>query len=78
MPKFAFSIIKEPRTGYQSHNPGSSEHCFSCLHFRREESGCDGPKMKELSERPRLPNGDVKVHAVAYCKFFQPIKKSQD
>jgi hypothetical protein len=74
MPKFQFSIIKEPKTGYQSHHPGSSEHCFNCEHFKREESGCDGPKMKELSERPRLPNGDVKVHAVAYCKFWEPTE----
>ncbi len=70
MAKFAFSIIKEANTGYQSHHPGSSEHCFNCLKFNRKESGCTGEKMKELSTRPRLPNGDVKVHPVAYCKFW--------
>ena len=75
MPKFAFSIIKEPKTGYQSHNPGSSKHCFNCSKFDREESGCTGEKMKELSTRPKLPNGDVKVHPVAYCKFWEGIKK---
>jgi hypothetical protein len=73
--KFQFSIIKEPKTGYQSHHPGSSEHCFNCEHFKREESGCDGPKMKELSKRPKLPNGDVKVHPVAYCKFWEAKEK---
>jgi hypothetical protein len=75
MPKFAFSIIKEPKTGYQSHHPGSSEHCFNCEHFVKSESGCNGPKMKELSKQPRLPNGDVKVHAVAYCKFWESKEK---
>ncbi len=75
MAKFAFSIIKEPKTGYQSHHPGSSEHCFNCEHFVREESGCNGPKMKEFSERPRLPNGDVKVHAVAYCRWWEAKEK---
>jgi len=54
-----------------SHHPGSSEHCFNCIAFRKDESGCAGPKMKELSERPRLPNGDVKVHAVSYCNFWK-------
>ncbi|MGA2886402.1 MAG: hypothetical protein ABSE80_14870, partial [Halobacteriota archaeon] len=75
MAKMVFSIIKEPRTGYMSHHPGSSEHCFNCTAFRKEESGCAGEKMKELSKLPRLPNGDVKVHPVAYCNFFSPIKK---
>ena len=71
MGKFAFSILKEPKTGYQSHHPGSSEHCFNCAHFVKAENGCNGPKMKELSKLPRLENGDVKVHAVAYCKFWE-------
>jgi hypothetical protein len=71
MGKFAFSILKEPKTGYQSHHPGSSEHCFNCEHFVKAENGCNGPKMKELSKLPRLENGDVKVHAVAYCKFWE-------
>ena len=71
MAKSAFSIIKEAKTGYQSHHPGSSEHCFNCSEFNKEESGCTGEKMKELSQRPRLENGDVKVHAVAYCKFWK-------
>lgn len=71
MAKFAFSIIKEPRTGYQSHAPGTKEHCFNCEHFVKSESGCNGPKMKELSQRPRLENGDVKVHAVATCRFWE-------
>ncbi len=71
MPKFAFSIIKEPKTGYKSHNPGEKKHCFNCEHFVKSESGCDGPKMKELSKLPRLANGDVKVHAVAVCDFWE-------
>jgi hypothetical protein len=71
MAKTIFSIIKEPKTGYMSHHPGSSEHCFNCINFVKEENGCKGPKMKELSERPKLPNGDVKVHPVAYCRFWE-------
>jgi hypothetical protein len=63
-------LTPEPKTGYVPHKPGS-EHCFSCEHFKREESGCDGPKMKQLSERPKLTNGDVKVHAVAWCRFWE-------
>jgi len=31
----------------------------------------DGPKMKELSKHPKLKNGDVKVHAVGLCKFWE-------
>jgi hypothetical protein len=71
MGKFAFSILKEPKTSYMSHKPGSSEHCFNCHHFVKAESGCNGPKMRELSERPKLPNGDVKVHSVSWCKFWE-------
>ena len=74
MAKFAFSIIKEPKTGYQSHNPGGSKHCFNCDEFRKVESGCAGKHMKELSKRPKLPNGDVKVHPVALCKFWEAEK----
>jgi hypothetical protein len=69
--KVIFSLIKEPKTSYMSHKPGSNEHCFSCEYFRKEESGCTGPKMKELSEQPRLPNGDVKVHPVSWCRFWE-------
>lgn len=64
----------EPKTGYVNHKTGP-EHCFSCKHFIKSENkgegGCNGPKMKELSKRPRLPNGDVKVHPVAWCKFWE-------
>jgi hypothetical protein len=74
MAKAAFSIIKEPKTGYQSHNPGSNKHCFNCKYFVKSENGCKGPHMKELSERPKLPNGDVKVHPVAVCKFWESEK----
>ena len=69
--KVAFSIIKEPKTGYQSHHPGSSEHCFNCEYFVKDESGCKGPNMMKLSERPKLSNGHVKVHPVAYCRFWE-------
>ena len=54
-----------------------SDHCFSCEHFNRGESGCDGPKMRELSKRPKLPNGDVKVHALGWCKFYDEGKPKE-
>ena len=63
-------ITPEPKTGYVPHKPGS-EHCFSCEHFVKSESGCNGPKMKELSQQPKLENGDVKAHAVAWCRFWE-------
>lgn len=71
MAKYKFSITKEPLTGYRTHHPGSSEHCFNCVQFVKEESGCKGPKMMELSKLPRLANGHVEVHPVAYCNFWK-------
>jgi hypothetical protein len=71
---FSHAPKPEPKTGYVNRKVGS-EHCFSCEHFvkseNKGESGCNGPKMKALSTRPRLPNGDVKVHPVAWCKFWE-------
>jgi hypothetical protein len=62
---------KEPKTGYVDRKVGGSEHCFNCEHFIKSTSGCNGPKMKELSKQPKLPNGDVKVHAVGLCNFWE-------
>ena len=64
----------EPKTGYHIPSWESLKHCANCEHFKRKESGCDGPKMKELSQRPRLNNGDVKVTANAVCKFWEARK----
>lgn len=63
----------EPKTGYVDRKVGGREHCFNCHHFKKEESGCDGPKMKELSKQPKLKNGDVKVHAVGLCNFWEEM-----
>lgn len=62
---------KEPKTDYVDYKVGGSEHCFNCKHFEKEKSECNGPKMKELSERPRAADGDVKVHPVGLCKFWK-------
>ena len=72
MGKFvSISLKKEPKTDYVDYKPGGSKHCFNCSKFNKKASGCTGEKMKELSRRPRLPNGDVKVHPVGLCKFWK-------
>jgi hypothetical protein len=70
MAKFSHAILSEPKTGYVSRKAGA-EHCANCEHFVEAESGCNGPKMKELSERPRLNDGNVKVSPTAWCKFWE-------
>ena len=72
MAKFVqITLKKEPKTDYVDYKPGGSKHCFNCEHFDKTNNSCDGPKMKELSQRPRLANGDVKVHPVGLCKFWE-------
>jgi hypothetical protein len=61
----------EPRTGYTLGHTGP-ERCSNCIHFEKTQSECNGPKMKELSMRPRGKDGDVKVSAAGYCKFWSP------
>jgi hypothetical protein len=61
----------EPRTGYTLGHTGP-ERCSNCTHFEKTQSECNGPKMKELSMRPRGKDGDVKVSAAGYCKFWSP------
>ena len=71
MPKFVqVTLKKEPKTDYVDYKPGGPKHCFNCEHFDKTKNSCDGPKMKELSQRPRFANGDVKVHPVGLCKFW--------
>lgn len=69
------SLKKEPRTDYVDYKPGGPKHCFNCAMYVREENGCKGPKMMELSERPTLPNGHVKVHPVGLCRFWVAKEK---
>jgi len=63
-------VVSEPKTGYVSEKSGS-DHCKNCEHFVESESGCNGPKMKKLSEQPRLPDGNVKVVPEGWCKFWE-------
>jgi hypothetical protein len=65
-------MTTEPKTGYRIPPIGDEKHCSNCEHFVRREGGCNGPKMKALSQRPRFENGDVKVSLVAVCKFWEP------
>lgn len=67
----SITLKKEPKTDYVDYKPGGSKHCFNCEHFIKESNSCDGPKMKELSQRPKLSNGNVKVHPVGLCKFWE-------
>lgn len=69
--KFVHITKPEAKTDYVPRKVGGREHCFNCEHFVESTDGCNGPKMKELSKQPRLPNGDVKVHPVALCKFWE-------
>jgi hypothetical protein len=62
---------KEPKTNYVDYKVGGSKHCFNCGYFNRETSSCSGPHMEELSKRTKLPNGEVKVHPVGLCKFWE-------
>lgn len=71
MGKFIHIAKGEPKTGYVDRKVGGNEHCFNCEHFVKSENGCNGPKMKELSKQPRLTDGNVEVHPVAYCKFWE-------
>jgi hypothetical protein len=64
--------MAEDKTGYRIPPIDDAKHCSNCEHFVRRESGCNGPKMKELSDRPRFENGDVKVSLIAVCKFWEP------
>lgn len=60
-------------TGYTTGKNGD-EHCSNCEHFVTP-NGCNGPKMKKLSERPRLPGGNVKVAPQGWCKFWEAEEK---
>ena len=44
--------------------------CSNCEHFVSHEDGCSGNSMKELSNLPRLKDGNVHVKPAAWCKFY--------
>lgn len=73
MGKFVHIAPSEPKTDYISRKSGD-EHCHNCEHFIASESGCNGPKMKSLSQRPRLSDGNVKVSPEGWCKFWEATK----
>lgn len=74
MGKFVHIAPSEPKTDYVSRKAGD-EHCSNCEHFEARENGCNGPKMKKFSERPRLPDGDVKVSPTGWCRFWDGDKE---
>jgi hypothetical protein len=67
----ASSQEKEPKTNYVDYKVGGAKHCFSCEYFHKETSSCSGPHMEELSKRPKLPNGEVKVHPIGLCRWWE-------
>jgi hypothetical protein len=75
MPKFSSMAAqaKEPKTGYVDYKVGGAKHCFNCEYFKKETRSCSGPNMEKLSERPKLPNGEVKVHPIGLCKFWEAV-----
>lgn len=70
MGKFVHIAPSEPETQYTSRKAGD-EHCKNCEHFVASENGCNGPKMKELSKRPKLKDGNVHVAPNSWCKFWE-------
>lgn len=70
MPKFYHIAPVEPKTEYTPRKEGK-EHCSNCEHFVASENGCNGPKMKAMSERPKLSDGNVKVSPQGWCKFYE-------
>ena len=67
--------MAEAKTGYVNVHKDSDEHCHNCAQFVSFEQGCKGPKMKLLSIRPRLPNGDVEVRPTGHCNFWKEETK---
>ena len=60
----------EAGTGYQGPEDGPFR-CSACEYFNRTTNGCSGENMKKLSNRPRLPSGDIEVDAGGCCVYFE-------
>jgi hypothetical protein len=57
-------------TGYEHPSTHKDERCQNCSHFEKPNE-CSGPKMIELSDRPKLPDGNVHVSPFAWCRFYE-------
>ena len=64
--------MSEPKTLYVNRSATPGERCSLCRRFESDESACNGEGMRELSERPRLEDGDVIVSPQGWCRFFVP------
>ena len=58
-------------TGYVSHSEMPNQQCQNCEHFVQSENGCNGPKMKAMSWRMRLADGNVEIEPYGWCKFWE-------
>lgn len=70
MAKFVHIAPVEAKTEYTPRKVGN-EHCSSCEHFESDKSECNGPSMIKLTQKPKLPDGNVKVAATGWCKFWE-------
>lgn len=68
-------LAAEPRTEYVPKSSTPGERCNLCEHYVASEGGCNGKNMKRLSQQPKLADGNVKVAAAGWCRFWQPVEK---
>lgn len=68
--KFVHIAPSEPKTEYTPRKAGN-EHCSGCEHFEAGKSECNGPHMIKLTQKPILPDGNVKVVPTGWCKFWE-------
>lgn len=61
--------------GTEYTHPGTKpdERSLNCVAFRKP-NGCSGEHMRSDSNRPRLPNGNVKVSPFAWCRWWKAKK----
>lgn len=60
----------EPKTGYTTKKSGD-EHCSNCEHFEADKNECNGPHMIKLTQKTKLPDGNVQVSPHGWCKFWE-------
>jgi len=66
----AAGVHGEKNTGYQGPKDGPFR-CSACSYFNPSTDGCSGENMKKLSEREKLPSGDVLVEPQGCCVYFE-------
>jgi len=64
------AVHGEKGTGYEGPGDGPFR-CSNCEYFNASTDGCSGKNMRKMSERPKLPSGDVKVDANGCCVYFE-------